>query len=174
MSRRGATLIEVLVVCSMFLVLMLAIWLFYDSTVRVERSITLHSDLDRTLMAAVRHVDSSLRSSKLLAPNDWNAPAPVQTIQLRSLKLDANGEALITPMGLPIWDEPFTIAFENQELVRIGQSRRSLGDFGENGKVEFLRKSRRMLEMTVVIEKVNRRGEKTTRQLTFPFRLFNQ
>lgn len=174
MKARGATLLEVLVVSTVFMVLLLAIWLIYDATVRAERFITLNTDIDRTLMTAVRHVDADLKSSRLVEPSDWASPVPVESLQLQPLNLDASGEPVVTAEGLPDLGDPFTIAFERPELVRNATHRRSLGDFGENGSVKFLRKSKTMLEMAVVIEKEDQKGEKSSRTLTFPFRLFNQ
>ncbi len=172
--QRGVTLIEVMVVGACFLGLLLAIWLIYESTLRAERLITLKSDLDRTLMTSVRQVDAALKSSRLLQPADTTAPVPVESIELEPLLLDANDEPVVTAEGLPELGEPFTLAFEGHELVRNGEHRRVLGNFGESGSVKFLRRSKTMLEMAVVIEKVDQRGQKTTREMTFPFRLFNQ
>lgn len=174
MRRRGATLIEVMVVGTVFFGLLLTIWLIYESTVKVERSISLKSDVDRTLMTAVRHVDSALKSSRLLQPSDFTSPAPVTSIELRPLLLDAAGEPLVTAEGLPEWGDPFTIVFENHELVRVGTQRRSFGNFGTLGSVTFTRTSKTMLEMAVIVEKEGFRDEKSTRAMTFPFRLFNQ
>ncbi len=171
---RGATLIEVMVVGSIFFALLLAIWLIYESTVRVERLITLKSDIDRTLMTAVRHVDATLRSSRLVEPADWTDPRPVESIKLEPLSLDENGEPRVTAQGLPEWGEPFSLSFENRELVRIAEQRRSLGNLGEGGSARFIRRSKTRLEMAVVVEKVSPRGEKGSREMTFPFRLFNQ
>lgn len=174
MRARGATLIEVLVVGSLFLALVAAIWMIYHSTVRAQRLITLHSDVDRAVMAGVRHVDASLRSAELVEPHDWTAPEPVESIELRPLKLDEDGDPVVSAEGVPEWGEPFTIVFENGELVRVTDERRVLARLGEDGSVRFIRSSWRMLEMEVKLTREDDRGQKASREMTFQFRLFNQ
>ena len=171
---RGATLIEVLVVTTVFSMLLVAIWGIYHSAVRAERLISLKTDIDRVIMAATRHLDSALKSSQLTQPNDWTDPQYVTELELTPLKLGPDGEPLVTAVGLPEWGDPFTISFENQELVRQTSERRVLANFGDEGSVRFIRRSKGMLEMEVQLTKEGMHGVTSTRRTTFQFRLFNQ
>lgn len=171
---RGATLAEVLVVSTVFSVLLLAIWMIYHSSVKAERLISLKADIDREIMAATRHLDASLKSSRLMAPNDWIEPEYVTSLELTPLMLGPDGEPSVTAEGLPEWGEPFTISFENGELVRITSERRVLARFGDEGTARFIRRSRGMLEMEVQLTKEGTHGARSSRQTTFQFRLFNQ
>ena len=92
---RGATLIEVLVVTTVFSMLLVAIWGIYHSAVRAERLISLKTDIDRVIMTATRHLDSALKSSQLTQPNDWTDPQYVTELELTPLKLGPDGEPQI-------------------------------------------------------------------------------
>ena len=170
---------EVMVVGTMFFVLMTAIMLVYNSTVRVERQIALKSDIDRTLMAAVRHIDSSLKSSRLvkpLRPDAWTTPEAVESIELEPLKLAADGNPAVTADGFPEWGTPFTISFDKSkgELVRFTPEPRVLANLGKEGSLSFLRPTKGMLRMDVKIAKEGIQGYKSSRETSFQFRLFNQ
>ncbi|MFA5506349.1 MAG: type II secretion system protein [Vulcanimicrobiota bacterium] len=172
---KGATLIEVLVVASVFSVMLAAIVGIYLSTVRAERIIAVSSDIDRTLLAAVRHVDSSLRSSQLIKPDDYREdPQYTTLLELRALKLQPDGTPVVTAEGLPEWDVPFTISFDQGDLVRMNPNTRVLATLGPKGDVRFIRPSREMLEMEISMEKEGVQEHKSSRKATFEFRLFNQ
>ena len=173
--QKGATLIEVVVVSSIFAVMMTAIVAIYMSTVRAERVISVKSDIDRTMMAAARHVEASLESAKLLKPDDHDDnPQYTETIEIQPLKTEADGTPIISAEGLPEWDPPFTIVFDQGELVRVNPERRVFAKFGGEGYVRFLRPSVGMLEMDVMVEKEGVQEYKSSRKSTFQFRLFNQ
>lgn len=172
---KGATLIEVMVVGSIFFVMLAAIIAIYLSTIRAEKVIGVKSEVDRTVMAAVRHVDAAVKSAQLLQPDDYaDDPQYTQSIELRSLKKQPDGMPMVTAEGLPEWEEPFTIAFENEQLVRLNPEMRVFATLGPNGYVRFRRPTKEMLEMEVKVEKEGEREYKSSRQATFQFRLFNQ
>lgn len=173
---RGATLLELIVVGGMFLGLLTTLWLIYDSAWRVERDLGLKVDVDREVFAAVRHVDALVKTCKLVKPAEWSTTAaPLDTIELRPLLLDENREPVLNAKGFPDWGTPFTVSFENQELVQVtDQQRRRLARLGATGLAQFRRPSQGMLEMDVKVEKVGFRDEKSEKELTFQFRLFNQ
>lgn len=195
---RGATLIEVLVVSTIFSALLTVILMIYFSTMRAQRLFDVKSDIDRTVLAAVRHLDASLKSSRLISPDDWDAPKETTFIELKALKRDATGEAVITPGGFPQWEDPYLIAFDQGELVRLkaagftedadpatfffspgppGSSapeRRVFAKLGKQGEVTFLRPSLQMLTMNITVEREGERDYKSSRHSSYEFRLFNQ
>ena len=174
-SDKGATLPEVLVVSTVFFVMLAAIMAIYFSTSKAQRLISVKSDIDRELMAAVRHVDASVKSSQLLTPDDYDDdPQFVETIQLKPLKLDDDGRPSTTAEGLPEWGEPYTISFDQGQLVRVNPQRRVLAKLGGQGFVRFIRPSKEMLEMAIKVEKEGAQDYKSSRETTFQFRLFNQ
>jgi hypothetical protein len=176
---RGATLMEIMVVSTIFFIIMAAILMIYLTSVRLERQVSLKSDVDRTLMAAVRHIDAYLKSSRLVVPvrpDEWTDPVPVTTLELRPLKLEPDGTPVVTAEGLPEWDPPFTITFEAGvgDLVHIDTDRRILARLGDEGDVTFLRPSKGMLEMNLKMVKTGAQEYQVARDTTFQFRLFNQ
>ena len=172
---RGATLIEVMVVGSIFFVMLTAIVAIYMSTVRAERVISVKSEVDRTVVAAVRHVDAAVKSAQLIKPDDYaDDPQFTDSIELRALKSLPDGTPSVTAEGLPEWEAPYTIAFESGQLVRINPERRVFATLGGEGFVRFRRPTKEMLEMEVRVEKEGEREYKTARQAIFQFRLFNQ
>jgi len=173
-KSRGATLIELVVVGSIFLSVMTALWMIYDATMAVERKVSLKVDLDREIFAAVRHVDAALRASRLVQPADWyNNPQPVDNISLLPLSVGSDGLPLLTAAGLPRFGNAFTILFDKGELVRPDLKRR-FAKLGANSQVTFLRSSQGMLQMRLKAEKTGFREQTTSRDLTFQFCLFNQ
>lgn len=172
-NRRGATVIELLVVSSIFLVMLATLWMIYNSTLKVERSVSLKVDLDREVFAAVRNLDAALKTSRLTQPSDWYDPQLVASIELTPLSLDSSGQPLINAQGIPQFGTPFTIVFQNGVLLRPDTKRR-LARLGANGDVKFIRSSLGMLEMRLKIEKTGYRGQTTSRQLAFQFCLYNQ
>jgi len=175
MKRRlGSTLLELVVVGALFLSMVAALWMIHDATVKVERSVSLKVDLDREIFAAVRHLDVCLRECRLVQPNDWYSnPQPVTSLQLEPLSVNAGGQPVLTPQGIPTFGAPYTIVFQNEELVRP-DTRRRFARLGRNGRVSFLRSSQGMLEMNLEVEKTGFREQTTSRKLTFKFSLFNQ
>jgi len=169
-------MVELIVVGSMFLGMLTVLWLIYDSTWRVERNLGLKVDVDREVYAAVRHVDALVKTCRLEKPKEWSTTAPpVDTIELKPLLVGDDGQPQLNAKGFPEWGTPFTVTFENGELVRIVDTdRRRLARLGATGLAQFRRPSQGMLEMEVRIEKVGFRDEKTSKALTFQFRLFNQ
>lgn len=172
----GATLMEVIVVGSIFFVMLAAIVGIYMSTVRAERVISVKSDIDRVLMAAVRHVDAELKTARLTLPDDYDQEEPqyTETIELIPLKTESDGTPVVTADGLPEWGEPFTITFDQGQLFRLNPEKRVYAQLGDQGHVRFLRPSKQMLEMEVKVEKEGTQEYKSSRQSTFQFRLFNQ
>lgn len=176
----GATLIEVMVVSTIFFVVLAAIVSVYLTTVRVDRQVDLKSDIDRTLLAAVRHVDSSLKSSRLVSPvrpDAWTPAVAVTELELQPLKLNADGSPAVTAEGFPEWEPAFTISYKTAsgELVRtISGNDRVLAKLGPEGSLTFIRPIKGMLEMHVKIKKKGVQGYETSRESTFQFRLFNQ
>lgn len=173
LERRGATLIELVVVGSIFLAVLTALTMIYNATLAVQRSVSLKVDVDREVFAAVRHLEAALRTSRLVQPADWYAPQTVDSIELRPLSLGSDGLPLFTPQGIPLFGNAFTIRFENGELVRTDINRR-FARLGTNGRAEFVRASQGVLEMHLQVEKTGFREETTRRDLTFQFCLFNQ
>ena len=175
MSRkRGSTLIELVVVGSIFLAVLAALWMIYDATMAVERKVSLKVDLDREIFAAVRHLDAALRTSRLVQPADWfSNPQPVDSISLLPLSVGNDGQPLLTPLGIPRFGNAFTILFQNGELLRPDMKRR-FAKLGANSHLEFLRSSQGMLQMSLKVEKTGFREQTTSRDLTFQFCLFNQ
>lgn len=173
---RGTTMIELIVVGSMFLGLLTTLWMIYDSTWRVERNLSLKVDVDREVFAAVRHVDALVKTCRLVKPGEWSETAPpVDTIELKPLLVGADGQPMLNAKGFPDWGTAFTVSFAGGELVRVVDTeRRRLARLGEDGRAQFRRPSQGMLEMDVKIEKVGFRDQKTSKELTFQFRLFNQ
>lgn len=170
---------EVMVVSTIFFAVMAALLMIYLTSVRLERQVSLKSDVDRTLMAAVRHLDGYLKSARLVSPirpDEWTDPVPVTTLELRPFKLQPDGTPAVTADGLPEWDPPFTITFEDAtgELVHIDTDRRVLARLGDEGDVSFLRPSKGMLEMHLKMVKKGVQGYEVARETTFQFRLFNQ
>ena len=172
--RRGSTLLELVVVGALFLSMTAALWMIHDATVTVERSVSLKVDLDREIFAAVRHLDVCLRECRLVRPNDWYSnPQPVTSLELQPLTVDPNGQPVLTAQGIPTFGTPYTIIFQNEELVRPDTGRR-FARLGQNGRVRFVRSSQGMLEMNLEVEKSGFREQTTSRKLTFKFSLFNQ
>lgn len=172
-KRRGATLIELLVVGSIFMAVLTALYLIHDATMTVQRSVSLKVEADREVFAAVRHVDATLRGSRLVQPSDWYNPQLADSIQLQPLSVTAGGVPVFSAFGVPQFDSPFTIQFQNGELVRLDTNRR-FANLGPNGSVHFLRRTQGMLEMRLKVEKSGFREQTTSRELTFQFCLFNQ
>jgi hypothetical protein len=175
----GATLMEVMVVSTIFFLIMGAIVMIYLTSVRLERQVTLRSDVDRTLMAAVRHIDGYLKTARLVVPvrpDQWTQPVPVTTLELRPFRLQSDGTPVVTADGVPEWDPPFTITFEaaTGDLVKVDSDRRVLARLGNEGRVSFLRPSKGMLEMNLKMIKHGAQEHQVTRDTTFQFRLFNQ
>jgi hypothetical protein len=174
-GTRGATLAEVMVVATVFFVMLAAVMMIYFSTARAQRLISVKSDIDRELMAAVRHVDAAMKSARLVLPDDFDDnPQYVETIELIPLKMEADGTPMVTAEGLPEWGDSYTISFEQGELVRENPTRRVYAKLGDNGFVRFIRPTKQMLEMDVKVEKLGTQGYKSSRETTFQFRLFNQ
>ncbi len=174
-SKVGATLLEVVVVGSVFFVVMTALIAIFQATVKVQRHIELRSDLDRTFLVAARHLDASLRSSRLVAPT-WSEPERSSRLELEPLVLGPEGEPVVTAEGWPELGPPFTIEFqaESGELVRIDTARRVLARLGDEGEVTFLRPNKGLLEMRLHLEMVGAQGTRTSRTTDLQFRLFNQ
>jgi hypothetical protein len=172
-KRRGATLIELLVVGSIFMAVLTALYFIHDATMAVERSVSLKVDVDREVFAAVRHVDATLRGARLVLPADWYNPQLVHHVEVEPLSVSPNGLPVFSALGIAQFDAPFTIRFQDGELVRLDTSRR-FANLGTNGKVEFLRRSQGVLEMRLKVQKTGYRERTTARELTFQFCLFNQ
>lgn len=173
----GATLIEVLVVCGIFFVLSGAILVIYTSMIRIEKQVSLKTDLDRIIITAVRHIDTSLRSARLLEPqrpDAWTEPVEVSRLKLAPLKVHPDGTPVITTEGFPDWEVPFIITFERGELVRENTDRRVLARVGPDGNISFLRPNKNLLKMRISAKSLGQRGYETSRDTTFQFRLFNQ
>ncbi|MBX3168829.1 MAG: hypothetical protein KF760_15545 [Candidatus Eremiobacteraeota bacterium] len=171
---RGTTLLELVVVGSLFLAVAAALWMIRDATVTVEHNLSSKVDLDREIFAAVRHLDACLRECRLVQPSDWYShPQPVTSLELQPLRVDSDGQPVLTAQGTPAFGTAYTIVFQNEELVRPG-IRRRLARLGHNGRVSFLRTSQSLLEMNLQVEKTVFREQTTSRQLTFKFSLFNQ
>ncbi len=173
----GATLLEVLVVCGMFLGVTAALLTIYFSMIRIEKQVGMKTELDRAIIAAVRHLDSSLKSSRVLEPlrpDAWTTPEEVTRLKLESLKLGADGAPVVTSEGFPEWDPPFEILYENGELVRQTSARRVLAKLRPEDEVTFLRPNKNLLKMRIFAKKLGERGYETSRDTTFQFRLFNQ
>lgn len=176
---QGATLMEVMVVSTVFFMTVAAITMIYQASVRVERQVGLKSDIDRTLLAAVRHVDAALRSSRLVKPtrpDEWTTPQPTTVLELKPLKVADDGVPVVTADGRPVWGEPLLINFTQGDLIRQtsdGQLR-VLAALGDQGELSFLRPSKGRLRMDVKISKEGVQGYKTFRETSFQFRLFNQ
>jgi hypothetical protein len=171
---RGATLAEVMVVASVFFVLLAAIFLIYTTSLRARSNIDSNSDIDRTLIAAARHLDATLRSSRLLKPDDLSDPQYSSSLELQPFKKEDDGQPSVTSLGYPEWGDPFTISFEGGELVRLEPNRRVFAKLGEGGYVKFIRPTWRILQMEIKVEREEVRGAKVSRESTFRFRLFNQ
>jgi hypothetical protein len=176
---RGASLIEVMVVSAIFFMIVAAIMMIYQASVRVERQVGLKSDIDRTLLAAVRHVDASLRSSRLLKPtrpDEWTEPEPTTSLELKPLRVGDDGFPMVRADGRPEWGTPFLINFAQGDLYRQSSNGdlRILASLGEQGELSFLRPSKGRLRMDVKIGKEGPQGYKTSREISFQFRLFNQ
>lgn len=172
--KRGSTLLELVVVGSLFLAMLAALWMIHDATVTVERSLSLKVDLDREIFAAVRHLDACLRECRLVRPADWYGnPQPVSSLELQPLRVAADGQPVLNAQGVPQFGTAYTIVFEHEELVRSDTKRR-LARLGRHGQASFLRTSQGMLEMKLQLEKTGFREKTTSRQLTFKFSLFNQ
>jgi hypothetical protein len=148
----GATLMEVMVVSTIFFLIMGAIVMIYLTSVRLER-----------LVVPVR-------------PDQWTQPVPVTTLELRPFRLQSDGTPVVTADGVPEWDPPFTITFEaaTGDLVKVDSDRRVLARLGNEGRVSFLRPSKGMLEMNLKMIKHGAQEHQVTRDTTFQFRLFNQ
>lgn len=175
--RLGATLLEVLVVCGIFFAVTAALMMIYFSMIRIEKQVGLKTDLDREIIAAVRHVDSSLKSSRILEPirpDAWTTPVEVSRLKLEPLKLGADGSPVVTSEGFPEWGDPYEIFYENGELVRQTSSRRVLAKLRAEDEVAFLRLNKNLLKMRISAKKLGERGYETSRDTTFQFRLFNQ
>ena len=171
---RGATLLELMVVGSIFLCVLTALWMIYDATIAVERKVSLKVDLDREIFAAVRHIDAALRTSRLVQPADWfNNPQPVDSISLMPLSVGNDGQPVINTLGVPQFGTPFSIIFHNGELGRPDIKRR-FAKLGPDSQISFLRSSQGMLQMSLKVEKKGFRDQTTSRDLTFQFCLFNQ
>lgn len=174
MKRRGATLLELVVVGSLFLAMAAALWMIHDATVTVERRVSLKVDVDREVFAAVRHIDACLRECRLVKPADWYSnPQPVDSLELQPLRVDASGQPVLNSQGVPQFGAPYTIAFQNQQLIRP-DTKKVMARLGRGGQARFLRVSQGMLQMNLEIEKIGFRNQTTSRQLTFKFSLFNQ
>ncbi len=171
---RGATMIELIVVGSMFLGMLTALWAIYSTTMRVEHNLSLKVDLDREVYAAARHVDTLLKTSRLIQPAAWKDPEPVDTIELQPLLVGADGQPVLNAKGFPNWGPTFTVSFLEGDLVRVSDKTRRLARLGAGGSGTFTRTSHGMLEMQIHLEKIGFRDEKQTRDLKFQFRLFNQ
>ena len=169
----GSTLIELIVVGSIFLAVLAALWGIYEATMVVERNVNLKVDLDREVIAAARNLDALLKTSRLEQPADWFNAKPVDSIELLPLSVGDNGLPLLTSQGMPQFGTPFKILCQNGVLQRPDTKRR-LARLGDSGKVQFLRSSQGMLDMNLQIEKTGYRGKTTSRQLTFQFCLYNQ
>lgn len=171
-------MIELIVVGSMFLGMLTALWAIYSSTMRVEHNLSLKVDLDREVYAAARHMDALLKTSRLIQPAAWKDPEPVDTIELQPLLLGADGQPVLNAKGFPNWGPTFTVSFlegeKGMELVRVSDKTRRLAQLGQAGSGTFTRTSQGMLEMQIKLEKIGFREEKQARELKFQFRLFNQ
>lgn len=172
-KRRGATLIEMVVVGSIFFAVFAALYQILDATMAVQRSVSLKVDVDREVFAAVRHIDATLRATRLVRPADWYNPQPADSIEVEPLALGADGSPLFSAVGVPLFEGPFTIRFQNGELMRLDTSRR-YARLGNNGGGQFVRRTQGMLEMRLNVEKSGDRGQSTAREVTFQFCLFNQ
>lgn len=174
---RGATLLELLVVCGIFFAVMAALLMIYFSFLRIEKQVGLKTDLDRTVISAVRHLNSSLTSSRLLEPkrpDAWTTPVEVTRLKLEPLKRASDGAPLVGPQGAPEWGEPFEIFYVDGELIRQNPERRVLAKLGSGDRMSFLRPNKGLLEMRISAKKLGERGYETSRDTTFTFRLFNQ
>lgn len=174
---RGATLAEVLVVISIFFAVSGAILMIYFSMIRIEKQVSLKTDLDRVIITAVRHLDALLKSARLLEPvrpDAWTTPLEVSALKLQPLKLSSDGTPAVTDEGFPEWGESFVILYENSELIRQSSSRRVLAKLNAEDELTFLRPNKNLLKMRIFARKLGERGYEITRDTTFQFRLFNQ
>lgn len=173
-NLRGATLIEVIIVGGIFSAILSAVILIYFSTLRVERLVSVHSEIDRTMMIAVRHLDSSLKISRLEEPEQQDDPVHVDTLVLLPLKFADNGLPSVSAFGFPEWEDPVRIAYEPPELVYQDDERRVLARLGDGGHARFIRRIPGMLELDLKVEKADTDGRISSREGVFEFRLFNQ
>lgn len=190
-SLRGATLVEVLVVGSVFLLLLAAVLMIYTITARMESQVSLKSDLDRSIMAAARHVDALVKSSKLVSPERpdpmTNAePVPQASLTLQPLKLDEGGAPVITSDGFPEWGDSYDVIYDQDsgDLIYKQQTagsqaygsspKRVLTSLGKGSALSFVRPSKGRLEMNLEVKKTGAQDYEVERKITFKFRLFNQ
>lgn len=181
LARLGATLIEVSVVATVFFVILAAVWSVYMTSVRLQKQVVLKSDIDRILLAGVRHVDAALAQSRVMKPirvDQWNEPEPSKELELKPFRVNPDGSAVITAEGYPEWGTPYLITFDEPtgELYRHGGTvtRRALARLGAESDVTFLRPGKAQLRMSVEIQVEGEQGYRTQRQVSYQFRLFNQ
>lgn len=174
-GKAGATLLEVMVVGTVFFVLMAALLAIFQTSIKVQRHIELRSDLDRVFLVAARHLDASLRSSRLLAPT-WSEPEWVSRVELEPLVLGPDGAPVVTAEGWPELGPPIVIEFQTEtgDLVRTDDTRRVLARLGEEGEVSFYRPNKGLLQMRLHLEMVGAQQTRTSRTTDLQFRLFNQ
>lgn len=189
---RGATLVEVLVVGSVFLLLLAAVLMIYTITARMESQVSLKSDLDRSIMAAARHIDALVKSSKLLSPErpdpmaNITVPVSQASLTLQPLKLEQGGAPVITSDGFPEWGDSYDVIYDQDsgDLIykqqpagsqAYGSSpKRVLASLGKGSALSFVRPSKGRLEMNLEVKKTGAQDYEIERKITFRFRLFNQ
>ena len=177
MNSRGTTLIELLVVCGMFLVVSAVLITIYSSMIRIDKHVSLKTDLDRVLLAAVRHLDSDLKSSRVLEPlrpDAWTTPVEVTRLKLQPLEVSPDGTPEVSAEGFPVWGPSYDIVYENGELSRRNPAVRILAKLETDDTLTFLRTEKNLLQMRIAARKSGERGAETSRDTTFAFRLFNQ
>ncbi|MCA9794443.1 MAG: prepilin-type N-terminal cleavage/methylation domain-containing protein [Candidatus Eremiobacteraeota bacterium] len=147
MSRdRGLTLVETLVVCGLFALLLTMVVVIETTQRRAQQQQAAVSGNYRAAMVAVEHLRAELQNARLvLAEGDLEAN---RLRYLRPRLLD--GEVVVGQGGLAFEDTPRTIELRGASLVRTNPDRK-LAELGPSGGFELAVQgaSGRLLRVTI-------------------------
>lgn len=153
-SRRGGTLIEVLVVTGLLATLSVMLYQIYVTALNSETRSSASGGAYRQAFATLEQIRRELRGARLLAPVPGQSlpaarfQAPFQT---------PTGVVAVDAAGLPTWQPMAEVARQSSGTVMCRD--RVLGHLGSQGSLVFKRSTGVLLDITVRAHAADGRSE---------------
>lgn len=145
--ERGATLVELLVASTLFLLLTGAVLFTLRAGQGNLNPAQQQSESLRACLLSLEHMREELQSAWLLSPTEGEEAA---SLSYRVPSRDAEGRVLTGPTGDIVWSPIRTVSVEEGALLRVqADDRRVLARLGAEGGLRVERSSPTFLSVTV-------------------------
>lgn len=145
--ERATTLVELLVACTLFLILTGAVLFTLRAGQGNLNPAQQQSESLRACLLSLEHLREELQSAWLLSPADGEE---ADSLSYRVPSRDTQGRVLTGPTGDIVWSPIRTVTVEEGALLRVqADDRRVLARLGEDGELRVERNSPSFLSITV-------------------------